>query len=257
MIDEADALLDLASIHADPPLMRDVCSDCYRPSTVCYCKWLPVPRMYPKSRIILLQHPAEEKRCLRTATMLELSLHPSKCLVFKGKRFPGKYSVLEEILNTPDTILLYPSRTAVDIRDVVVNEVKSYNIVLIDGTWPQAKAIYTGSPILHSLKQVKILDNDTSNYIIRTQPADGCLSTIETAALTLGLLEKDDSYNDKLCKPLKAMCDFQLQNGAVSHQSKEFRIKNNTYPKLIGKRLNKILKDAEYMRNDCDNKYNE
>lgn len=182
--------------------------------------------------------------------MLQLGLEADKCLVFKGKRFPGRWPQLNEILSAPNTLLLYPSPAAVDIREISRRSDNiSYNVVIIDGTWPQAKAIYTGSPILNDIKQIKLLVSDTSSYIIRTQPADGCLSTLETAAQTLSILEKDEMYKEKLLQPLKMMCDFQLQNGAVSHQSKEFRIKNNSYPKLIGKRLNRVLKDAEHMRN--------
>ncbi|KAJ8932939.1 hypothetical protein NQ314_014318 [Rhamnusium bicolor] len=250
MYDETEVLADLASIPADPPNMRDICSQCCRPATVCYCSSVPNPPLCPKSRIVLLQHPAEEKRCLRTATMLQLGLENGKCLVFKGKRFPGRYDQLNDILSAPNTLLLYPSPSAIDINEVAIeSDNNSYNIVIIDGTWPQAKAIYTSSPMLHSIRQIKLLVNATSSYIIRTQPADGCLSTLETAAQTLAILERNEIYKEKLLEPLTMMCEFQLQNGAVSHQSKEFRIKNNSYPKLIGKRLNKVLKNAENMRN--------
>lgn len=215
---------------------------------VCYCSSIPNPPLQPRSRIILLQHPAEEKRSLRTAPMLQLGLAPGCCLIFKGKRFPGLHSDLSEILEEPNTILLYPSSSASELKQSDINVSVGFNIVLIDGTWPQAKAIYSSSPILHKLKQIKLLNTNTSDYIIRTQPADGCLSTLETAALCLSLLENDFSYKTKLLQPLKVMCQYQLENGAVSHQSKEFLIKSNSYPKLIGKRLNRVLKDAEKLR---------
>ncbi|CAH2002939.1 unnamed protein product [Acanthoscelides obtectus] len=251
MYNEADALAELSDIPPDPPLMRSICSQCERPTSVCYCTSIPNPRLCPSSRIILLQHPAEEKRCLRTAPMLQLGLDRGKCLTFRGKYFPGRHTELIDILNSDNTLLLYPSTSAVEITAVRENCDKSpYNIVIIDGTWPQAKAIYVGSPILHKLKQVKLLISAISNYIIRTQPSDGCLSTLETAAYALAALEGDNLYKEKLVEPLKVMCEFQLKNGAVSHQSKEFRIKNNSYPKLIGKRLNKVLREAEVMKSE-------
>lgn len=48
-----------------------------------------------------------------------------------------------------------------------------------------------------------------------------------------------------LLEPLKALCSYQLDHGAVTHQSKEFLIRTQAYPKLIGKRLSKLLKESD------------
>ncbi|XP_068622704.1 tRNA-uridine aminocarboxypropyltransferase 2 isoform X2 [Battus philenor] len=227
--------------------MRDLCKDCRRPLVVCWCSALPPNRLNPGSNIILLQHPAEEKRCLRTAPMLQLGLAENKCLIFKGKRFPlPKHNNLESILKQPNTLLLYPSKSAIDIKELTCDD-RFYNLILIDSTWPQAKAIYASSPLLQKIKQVKLVTSNISSYIIRTQPTEGCLSTLETAAEALSQLEKNPIYREQLIQPLHMLCKYQLENGAVTHQSKEYLIKTRTYPKLIGKRLSKLLKST----NEC------
>lgn len=182
--------------------------------------------------------------------MLRFGLSEGKCAIYKGKRFPGKHEDLEGLLTDPNTILLYPSKTAVDLKSLLHNNINTcFNLVILDGTWSQAKAIYASNPILHKIKQVKLLSKHVSNYVIRTQPTDGCLSTLETAAEALTLLENNDEYK-KLLAPLKTLCDFQLKNGAISHQSKEYLIKHKKYPKLIGKRLHKVLNTAEILKRE-------
>lgn len=198
----------------------------------------------------MLQHPAEQKRCLQTGRMLQLGLAEGKCLLYRAKLFPNSKAddTLKSILaDKQRTLLLYPTKDAVPIDEIDVSE-GPFNVVLIDGTWPQAKAIFTRSPALQQLKQVKLVGSDTSHYVIRTQPAEGCLSTLETAASALSTLEKDPSIKEQLVQPLIALCQFQLDNGAVHHHSREFLIRTRTYPKLVGKRLTKLLKQNEEIK---------
>lgn len=178
--------------------------------------------------------------------MLQLGLEPGKCLLYKGKKFPlHRHSAnLERILTDPKSLLLFPSKDAIPLERIDPND-GPYTLVLLDGTWPQAKAIYVCSEMLHRMRQVKLVATGHSNYIIRTQPTEGCLSTLETAAKALAVLERDARIEHVLVRSLQTMCQFQLDNGAVTHHSKEMLLRTQTYPKLVGKRLNKLLRDAE------------
>lgn len=178
--------------------------------------------------------------------MLQLGLAEGKCLLYRGKVFPNLKAdtTLRSILaDEHRTLLLYPTKNAIPIDEVDISD-GPFNVVLLDGTWPQAKAIFTRSPALQGLRQVKLVGSDISHYVIRTQPAEGCLSTLETAASALATLEQDPRIKEQLVQPLIQLCQFQLDNGAVHHQSKEFLIRTRTYPKLVGKRLTKVLKQS-------------
>jgi DTW domain-containing protein YfiP len=71
--------------------------------------------------------------------MLALGLAPGRCLIFHGKKFPQTtHEGLEEFLESPNSVLVYPSKTAVNIEELPpVSELSDpYNFILIDGTWP-------------------------------------------------------------------------------------------------------------------------
>ncbi|XP_054159567.1 tRNA-uridine aminocarboxypropyltransferase 2-like [Oppia nitens] len=99
--DNLDTVLqEFADIGAEPPNKRQLCPKCSRPMRVCWCPHLTERLIETKSRVVILQHPNEEKRCLRTAKILELSLASGRCLVIRGKRFTSyKYPVLKELID--------------------------------------------------------------------------------------------------------------------------------------------------------------
>ena len=54
-------------------------------------------------------------------------------------------------LTLPETVLLYPGQEA---EDLVTLPVGTYNLVILDGTWREAKSIYRKNIFLHSLRKV-------------------------------------------------------------------------------------------------------
>ena len=78
------------------PSKRPLCAQCERPCRVCWCDTLPRPRISLATQIVVLQHPDECRRSIRTARMLELGLSPDNCVVYRGKKFPPKGEEEEE-----------------------------------------------------------------------------------------------------------------------------------------------------------------
>ena len=217
---------------------RDECGVCCRPKRVCWCAHLPTERVNCLTNVYILQHPAEQNRRLRTAVMLEKGLQVDKCHIIKGRKYNyHRNPKLAEILTADNSLLLYPSPNACSITDIPVSD-KSYNLVLLDGTWHQARTMFNQNAILKGMKQVKLPDTGSvSDFVIRTQPADGCLSTCECAATAIALLENRPDIVEILTEPLRALCKFQIDHGAVVHQSKQWLIDNGLY-KYPGQSMN-------------------
>ena len=68
---------------------RAECGACLRPVTACWCGHLPRPRVVTSTRVIILQHPGEVRRNIRTCRMLELGLAEGCTRVVRGENtFP-------------------------------------------------------------------------------------------------------------------------------------------------------------------------
>lgn len=66
--------------------------------------------------------------------------------------------------------------------------------------------MYHASPILHSIRSCKLVGAPISEYVIRTQPTEGCLSTLETGTLALSILEGNAEIKEEMLGPLHYLC---------------------------------------------------
>uniref|UniRef100_A0A8D2CWK3 tRNA-uridine aminocarboxypropyltransferase n=1 Tax=Sciurus vulgaris TaxID=55149 RepID=A0A8D2CWK3_SCIVU len=96
--------------------------------------------------------------------------------------------------------------------------------------------------IIQHPAEVQLKTSVSSQYVIRMQPTNTCLSTLECAAVALSILEKNSHIQETLLRPLQALCSFQLQHGAQIRLSKEYLLKNGLYPKPMPRNKRKLRK---------------
>ncbi|XP_049729565.1 tRNA-uridine aminocarboxypropyltransferase 2 isoform X2 [Elephas maximus indicus] len=237
----ADGLWELP---VEPGERRPECSRCSRPQKVCLCPFLPVHPLHISTHLYIIQHPAEENKVLRTVPLLAACLPKDKCKVKIGRRFSEERDPeLSAVCQKSGTLILYPGAEAANLEEFILDSpIYPSTIIIIDGTWSQAKDIFYKNSLFRLPKQVQLKTSISSQYVIRMQPTNSCLSTLECAAVALSILEKNNYIQETLLRPLQALCSFQLQHGAKIRLSKEHLLKNGLYPKPMPKNKRKLRK---------------
>lgn len=192
---------------------RPTCVICARPETVCLCNFIP-KNVSISTKVIVLQHPAEQNRQLRTVPLLKAALPEDKCIVVIGKRFLN----LKDMISIP-TALLFPGKDAIECREVFPGTFEQ--IICLDGTWPQARRLYQKNPLLQTLPKVMLSSSRKSVYLIHTQPTVHHLSTLESVARAIEEMERLDGLENKLIAPLKEMVRTQFKYGACAHSTQQ------------------------------------
>ncbi len=188
-----------------PIIGRSMCGRCRRPTSVCYCAALP--RLDTTTRVVILQHPRERDMPIGTARMASLCLpHAELHVGIRWSESTALAAALADPARPP--ILLYPGPGARDIlHDPPVGPV---TLVVVDGTWSQAKTVVRDNPVLQALPRYAFATPEPSQYRIRKEPRAEYVSTIEALMHVLGALEGEPARFRALLDPLNAMVESQL-----------------------------------------------
>jgi DTW domain-containing protein YfiP len=179
------------------------CMRCLRSRRACWCPHLrPVESTI---RTCILQHLRERKTAIGTARMAHLSLPNSE--LHLGVSFRDHPRV-RALAAEEGTVLLFPGEGAIDPAALRGRPPKT--VILVDGTWQQARKLLKENPFLLTLPRIGLSPERPSNYRIRAEPSPECVSTIEAAVLLLGALERAPERFTPILEAFDRMVDLQI-----------------------------------------------
>jgi DTW domain-containing protein YfiP len=189
---------------ATAEMMPD-CPSCLKPLPLCICD--SITPIDSRLALLILQHPQEQDRALGTARLT--ALHFRNAVVRIGLSWPSLSRALGRPVADPSrwAVLYLGSAKVADLEtnsDIVAINRKGEiednqrailkgieGIVLLDGTWSQAKALWWRNAWMLKCQRVILGPSRPSRYgVLRREPRRDGLSTIEAAAMLLSSLEK-------------------------------------------------------------------
>jgi DTW domain-containing protein YfiP len=181
------------------------CPQCHKPEPLCVCD--SVEPIKSSISLLILQHPQEQDRALGTARLT--ALHFKDAVVKIGLSWPSLSKALGRPVHDPSrwAVLYLGSAKVADLdtdREIVAinrkGEIEEHQrailsdiegIVLLDGTWSQAKALWWRNAWMLKCQRVILGPARPSRYgALRREPRRDGLSTIEATAMLLSGLQK-------------------------------------------------------------------
>lgn len=181
---------------------RPICPGCLRPLRVCVCD--AVRTAESRTRVVFVQHPREARMPVSTCRLAHRSLPGSEMYVAMS---PEGIPELAARLGEPDTMVLFPGPGSIDVTELTT---PPRTLVVVDGTWINARKLVERSPLLSALPRLGFTPPVPSNYRIRKEPAAHCLSTIEAVAYVLEALEGAPGAFTPILGSFTRMVDLQL-----------------------------------------------
>ena len=191
-----------------PPV--EPCSSCGKPPNVCVCDRSTLHDT--RLRVVVLQHPQEQDVTLGTARLLATNLTKAKVVV--GLSWRSLSAALDEEVDPARWAVIFPRKgeaqgkgtRAVDKNGVVVPPKKLQGIIVLDGTWSQAKTLWWRNAWLLKLQRVVLEPREASIYgAMRREPKREYVSTLEAVADTLVALGEPEAVRDHLRRVFRTM----------------------------------------------------
>jgi DTW domain-containing protein len=208
-----------------PPLADEApspdadCPQCHKPMALCVCDGI-VP-IENKVSVLILQHPQEQDRALGTARLTSLHFRdavmkiglswPSLSKILGRSADPHRWAIL--YLGSAKAASLAPDREIVFVnrkgelegnQDAPMRDIEG--IVLLDGTWSQAKALWWRNAWMLKCRRVVLGPRRPSRYgKLRREPRRDGLSTIEAAGMLLSRLERRPDIEENLTASFERM----------------------------------------------------
>ena len=187
-----------------------------------------------QGKIPLLLFPGPDAITLEDpGAMVQLHLHGQQQLREKQQQNQTQNQKLQDTNHNMD----------MDMNDSNTTMNSTYLLIIVDGTWTQAKRMVRYSPILlQRCQPIQFMGtSQTSIYdSIRKQPDAYCLSTLESCARTLQLLEPHNPQMERatryLYTALKALVRTQMQQERIHLEENPGSIRNSTKMELKKRR---------------------
>jgi len=162
-------------------------------------------------------HPKEFRKTKNgTGHMTNNSLE--NCELHVGIDFTNHKRV-NELLNDKnyEPYVLYPDTNSIKLNIQKLPCEKKSLVFIIDSTWPCSKKMLRLSKNLQNLRKISFEHDKSSQFKIKTQPNQYCLSTIESTLCVLEQLNFHENENipskslENFLIPFKKMVDYQVK----------------------------------------------
>ncbi len=196
----------------------EACPHCDKPLPLCICD--RVEPVATRLRIVILQHPQEDDARLGTAKLVTLTLPNAEIRV--GLSWASLDHALQSehakkdrwgVLATAKLQYELPAATnsapiaVVDrngLRDPARHRLEG--LLVLDGTWSQAKTLWWRNPWLLKLPRVVLTPREASMYgRLRKEPRRDWVSTLEAVADVLPALGESDRARASLRRLLRTL----------------------------------------------------